>query len=413
MKFLVKLNRNYLFLFAAILFISSVAGYFILHRVILNASKESLLEKKDLIITQIMKTGEIPNLYPILEVKQAGRSSGHEPGFKMITIESEAENEAEPFLEYSQEIMIGNAWYVLKLRQPVFENSDLVLIIMLSFFTIISVSLGISFIISRKMNRTIWTDFETNLEAMEDFNFTGNASIELVKSNIEEFDRLSRVIKNLTEKLKAEYSTLKEFTENASHEIQTPLSVALLNMDEVLQQDLNEETFSKTVTAIRALKRLSSLNQSLILLAKIENRQFKAERDISLTDLIKSKLQEFDALLDAKNLEVEYTEESEFRLKIHEQLADLLLNNLFSNAINHNYKGGNIKLISARNELTICNTGNPDALKVETAFNRFTKGDPKSFGLGLAIVKKICDTHSLEIRYVKNDRHCFSVIRKQ
>lgn len=413
MKFLVKVNRNYLVLFTAILFFSSVAGYFILHRVIMNASKESLLEKKNLIITQITETGEIPNLYPVLEVKKTDGLTGHAAGFKMITIENKAEKEAEPYLEYSQELMIGDTWYSLKLRQSIFENEDLVLILSLSFFIIISVSLGITFFISRKMNRTIWADFETNLEAVENFNFAGNTRIELTKSNVEEFDRLSRVIENLTEKLKADYYSLKEFTENASHEIQTPLSVALLNMDEVLQQDLNEETFAKTVTAIRALKRLSSLNQSLILLAKIENRQFKAEREISLTGLIKSKLREFDSLLDSKNLELQYTEESEFRLKIHEELADLLLNNLLSNAINHNYQGGNIQLVSARNEIKICNTGDPNSLTVETAFNRFTKGDPKSFGLGLAIVKKICDTHSLEIRYVKNDRHCFSVIRKQ
>jgi signal transduction histidine kinase len=411
MKFLTKLNRNYLVLFTAILLISSVAGYFILYRVILDATKESLLEKKNLIISQIRATGKVPGIYPILEVKKSGRFIGSKPGFNMIMIENESEDEAEPYLEYSEEVMIGGEWYTLKLRQSAFENEDLVLIITLSFFMIITVSLGITFFISRKMNRTIWTDFETNLEAIEQFSLDGNQKIALVQSNIEEFDRLNRVIEKQTGKLRADYLSLKEFTENASHEIQTPLSVALLHLDELLQMDLNEEAFSKTLAVIQDLKRLSSLNQSLILLAKIENRQFKAEREISISDLIKRKLKEFDTLFESKKLDVTYSDKSDFRLHIHEQLADILINNLLSNAMNHNYEGGNIRIITDRDEIRICNTGHPNTLEDNSVFNRFTKGASKSFGLGLAIVKKICDTHHLEIRYLKTDLHCFLITK--
>jgi signal transduction histidine kinase len=402
MRFLAKINRNYV----------ALVGYFFLHRVIMDATKESLVERKNLIVAQIKDTGKIPNLYPIVEVEKLDRATGRKPGFKLIMIQNETENEAEPYLEYSEEINIEDSIYSLKLRQSSFENEDLVIIITFSFFMIILVSLGITFFISRKMNRTIWSEFKTNLEAVERFNFNGNQRIALVKSNIEEFDRLNRVIETLTKKLSADYLSLKEFTENASHEIQTPLSVALLHLDEVLQQDINEEAFSKTLAAIQALKRLSSLNQSLILLAKIDNRQFKAEDRISMNEIMERKLLDFEPLIKAKNLEFKYTVENDFRLKIHEQLADILLGNLLSNAINHNLDGGSIQLSIGRNELMICNTGSPNTLTQETAFNRFTKGDSKSYGLGLAMVKKICDTHDMEIRYTKNDLHCFTVIKK-
>jgi signal transduction histidine kinase len=410
MRFLAKINRNYAILFATVLLISSLAGYFILHHIILDASKESLLEKKELIIKQISQTGEIPNLYPVVEVKRLDRATGSKPGFKQILVQNEEEHENEPYLEYAEEIKVGSADYSLKVRQSSFENEDLVLIITLYFFIIISVSLCITLLVSRKINRTVWATFETNLETIEKYNFSGNSKIKLVDSTIEEFDRLNHVIAALTEKLSADYFALREFTENASHEIQTPLTVALLHLDEILQQDLNKELFEKTMAAIQALKRLSSLNQSLILLAKIENRQFHSEKEISLTDIIKQKLQEYEPLIKAKKLEVAYRAESDFRLKIHEQLADLLLNNLLSNAINHNLDGGSIQLISTANKLEICNTGINNNLTGENIFNRFTKGHSKSYGLGLAIVKKICDTNNLEIRYQKNDRHCFSLM---
>jgi hypothetical protein len=106
MRFLAKINRNYVALFAAALFISSLVGYFFLHRVIMDATKESLVERKNLIVAQIKDTGKIPNLYPIVEVEKLDRATGRKPGFKLIMIQNETENEAEPYLEYSEEINI-------------------------------------------------------------------------------------------------------------------------------------------------------------------------------------------------------------------------------------------------------------------------------------------------------------------
>jgi signal transduction histidine kinase len=409
MKFLYKINRNHLILFTAILLISSVAGFYILHHIILNATKESLVEKETLLIKQINETGEIPNLYPVIEVKKIDQLSDEEPEFKEILIQNDVEGELEPYLEYSNHVKINDSLYSIKLRQSIFENEDLVIILALYLFLIITVSFGVSFFISKKMNKTIWADFESNLRAIERFNFGDNKRITLLESTIDEFDRLNRVINSLTEKLIADYLSLKEFTETASHEIQTPLSVALMNLDEALQMDLNEEAFKKILTSINALKRLSALNQSLILLTKIENRQFKADGDLSLNDLISRKLQEFSPLFESKELDVELKYEQDFILKMNDQLADLLFNNLLSNAINHNLKGGSIQLVIRQAELIICNTGDPNSLTDDTIFDRFTRGNSKSFGLGLAIVRKICETHHLEIHYTNDKLHCFTI----
>ena len=67
-----------------------------------------------------------------------------------------------------------------------------------------------------------------------------------------------------------------------------------MNLEEVLQKDLDQDTFEKVVTSIKGLKRLSSLNSDLILLAKIENMQFPATEEITINDLIKRKIEEFD-----------------------------------------------------------------------------------------------------------------------
>lgn len=413
MKFLTKINRNYFFLLTLILLGVSISGYFIIQAIILNDAKESLLEREFLIKKHILKTGEIPNIYPTVEVKIIDRRVTDKPQFKEVEIENELEKELEPFLEYSSQVKIGDWYYSIKLRQSSFERADLALILALFLFILLLSAFAISYLITGKMNKSIWAQFEHNLGEIEKFSFHEKQNLNLIKTDIEEFDRLDKVVTDLTEKLRSDYFSLKEFTENASHEIQTPLSIVLLNLEEVLQQDLNSETFQKVVSSINAIKRLSSLNQSLILLTKIENRQFKAEQVIILNDIVRRKISEFEPFFETKKLKVELHSEQDFKLIINEQLAELLIGNLLTNAVNHNIQGGRIHISIQENKLEIYNTGEENSLTDNTIFNRFAKSNSKSFGLGLAIVKNICETYNLEIHYHKNDFHCFIITSKQ
>jgi len=350
LKFLTKINRNYLFLFVLMLFTISIGGYFILKWIILEDTKESLLEKEIHIVGQIKETGELPNIYPIVEVKIINHQTNQQPLFREVYIEDELEHELEPFLEYSNELEIGESWYSIQIRQATFESEDLVVILSLLLFILLLSAFGISYFITKKMNNTVWADFEQNLSEIEGFSFSENKTLNLKKSGIDEFGRLNKVIENLTRKLSGDFVALKQFTEHASHEIQTPLSIIMLNLEEILQHDIPEDIFKKVVASIKAAKRLSSLNQSLVLLTKIENRQFKAERSLSINKLMMQKLQEFETLFEAKKLTVDFQNDQEFQLKINEELAQVLISNLLSNAINHNIPGGKIE-ISVREKM--------------------------------------------------------------
>lgn len=407
-----KINRNYLLFIFIILSVATVGGYFVLHVIIINGAKENLKAKEYLIEQQILRTGEIPNLHPVIEVIRTEDSLIQKPFFKEVGIRNELENENEFFLEYSNKIKINDSYYIIKLRQSAFENEDLVIVLSLTLFVLLLSAFVISYSITRKTNKTVWSDFEHNLHEIESFSLSGEDDISLVKSGIDEFDSLNRVMSGLIKKLKTDYSSLKEFTENASHEIQTPLSIVLLNLEELLQHDLNNESFTKVVTSINAVKRLSTLNQSLLLLTKIENRQFKVDKTVSLIELVNRKTEEFSTLFDTKNLKIDVQVEQDFLILMNEQLAEILINNLFSNSVNHNINGGNIKVLIDKETFMICNTGEDTTMTGSNIFNRFTSGKPNSSGLGLAIVKEICDTHNLEIHYLKNELHCFIINQK-
>ncbi len=412
MKFLTKINRNYLILLTVTLIVVTGSAFLILNKILLHNTRRNLIEQATLIKKQIAERSELPNIYPIIEVKKDTQNSVTKPIFKKIVIKNAREDEFEEFLEYSSRIEVKNNFYSIKLRESTFESEDLVTILTGTLSILLLSVLIIAFFVSKKINKTVWKDFEKNLQEIEQFSFTANKPLQLLKSDIEEFDRLNKVVNNLTEKLETDYLSLKEFSENASHEIQTPLSIVLLNLEEVLQQDLNEETFKKVLISMNALKRLSTLNQSLILLTKIENKQFIADKTIIFNEIVTRKTEEFSSLFETKNIRIELELLNDFAVKINEQLAEILINNLFSNAIKHNLTDGEIHVLISEDEFKICSSGEQNSLTDDNIFERFTKGNSNSFGLGLAIVKNICETNQLDIHYSKNRLHCFNITRK-
>lgn len=412
MKFLHKINRHYFIILILLLLLISFSGYFLLNAIIKHEVNEDINQKEMAIIQEIKNQNTLINLYPYIETQVVDEAKTSAKSFKIIYISDESEGETEPFLEYSNSVKINDQWYQIIVRRSLWESNDLMIAIAFPLLLLLLLAFTFSFFIGKKLNKTIWKNFEVNLNQIENFSFTETEKLALTNTGIEEFERLNKSILSMTDKLQDDYYALKEFTENASHEIQTPLSIVLLNLEELLQQNLSEEAFKQVVASINAIKRLSTLNQSLILLTKIENRQFPAEKTLNINAIVKQKINEFASLCNTKKIDFDFHAEGVFELNMNEQLLEILIANLFSNAINHNINGGKIVITIQDRVLKICNTGKPNSLSDKTIFKRFTKGDRKSYGLGLAIVKKICDTYNLDIQYKKDDLHCFIIHSK-
>ena len=107
----------------------------------------------------------------------------------------------------------------------------------------------------------------------------------------------------MTEKIYQDYLSLKEFTENASHEIQTPLSVMRAKIELLLQmENLNDEQVQHIASLYESVNRLSNLNKTLILLTRIENDQFPDKRRINLNERIKYHLENFEEAIKSKEI---------------------------------------------------------------------------------------------------------------
>lgn len=263
--------------------------------------------------------------------------------------------------------------------------------------------------ITKNSNRTIWKPFFKTLEEIKSFSIQSKKSIELVDSNIQEFSELNTHLKTLTDKVTSDYQNLKQFTEDISHEIQTPLAIIQAKIENIIDEssDLTNNNLATLNDIQKNTKRLAKLNKGLILLTKIENEQFNTVETIDLNFIISSFLYDFEDILNIKNLKLKLHEINNCKLLMDKVLADILFSNLIGNAIKYTPEHGDVFIEITSNSFTISNTGVSALIHPDRMFQRFFKEDKKSqsLGLGLAIVKKICDYNNFTVYYTFTNKH--------
>jgi signal transduction histidine kinase len=394
-------------LFSVLIFLTASALlYFILAAIINEEINEKLSVNIERIRQEIEK-GKLPHqLYPIIEVKELKNSSISALVVKDTLLYDPVENENELFREVSAIEIINNKKYYITVRSSLIEAHDILEAIGLSISIVFVIMLIGLFLINVRISKNLWRPFYYNLEILKNFSIHENISIELKSSNITEFKELNESIKKLTDKVRSDYHNLKEFTENASHEIQTPLAIIQSKLELLIQiPEMSEEQAQYIHTILSATHRLSKLNQTLILLAKINNLQFPECELINLSDIIEKQLVSCHDFIAAESITVEKNLE-EITITANKILVETLISNIINNAIKHNLENGEIRIDLKENKLIVSNTGQPLTIAPEKLFERFYKADMASdtLGLGLPIVKKICETNHWKVTYNNNNQ---------
>ena len=274
-------------------------------------------------------------------------------------------------------------------------------ILFISLATILLI-MGTSLIINRVLLKRLWKPFYSSLDILKNFRVDKKQSLDFPSTQIDEFTFMNHTIQKTTNQAQQEYSLLKEFTENASHEMQTPLAIIRSKLDLLIQDENLSEGQSKTMqSAYSAIEKLSRLNQSLLLLAKIENNQFAETTNINLKQKLEEKLDAFHELWQNQGISVS-SSLADATVSLNNELTDILLNNLLSNATRHNFSNGCIKIVLKEKTLEISNSSKEKELNSQQMFLRFFSQDKKSRynGLGLSIIKQICDVSGFSIRYL-------------
>jgi signal transduction histidine kinase len=305
-------------------------------------------------------------------------------------------------------------YYELHIVSSMVEEDDLITDLLYSILWLYLILLASILVINNILLRRIWQPFYQILDRLKRFTVESPETVADPETKVTEFNMLNDSVKALLDRTIASFNSQKQFIENASHELQTPLAISINKLELLVEKNSTSDSLVQEISSvIQTLERLTKLNKTLILLSRIENMQFSALSIVNmnqLTDNIASDLSDFAAF---KSVTITIAHESVLRLELNQELASIMVLNLLKNAIIHNVEGGSVEVSINSSGINIENTGATPKLDTSKIFTRFYKGSSlhTSSGLGLSIVKSIADLYAYHLQYdYKNGKHAFAVI---
>lgn len=402
-------SKWYLFLVSIIMLcFGAILFFFLLDYVIEYDVENKLKRRKNYTVSKLMESDSIvqyqnysANMLYVEEIEPFDIAGEDQLSDTIIYDKIEQKNIT--YRKLTFKLKARENFYYIELRRSLLEKHQIFGGVIALVVLIVVVFSSILAFLNHKLSKNIWLSLQGILDNIKNYNSSSTAQLDFPKSAIEEFDILSNEITNLTHKIQ------KEFIENTSHEMKTPLAIINNKLELLLQsENLTQQQLDSLNSSIRATKRLSKLNDSLLLLARIKNKQYDQTKKINLNILVSEHLHNLSELTEAKGMSVITDFTDEVLININPFLADILIENLISNAILHNNEIGSLVIQISANKLLIINTGDKPNTAPNNLFNRYSRSSAKtnSLGLGLSIIKSICDNYHFSVRYTfENDRH--------
>jgi len=417
MKLLTKTTLNYLSVTLFVFLFGIIAFYYQLRHQVNQNIKIELEKRKSSIINQLLSAHSSvvtpPNqnekvIISLLKEVPSPQLSFYDTLFYDYTAKKYV-----PFRQLGFVASFNHTDYYIQIFKSLEETDNLIVRIFLIMAVLVILIIITLLITVRQTSLRAWKVFYDTIKKINSYDINSHHDFSLSPSDVKEFDDLNRVLIAMTDRIKKDYSNMKEYTENASHEIQTPLAIINSKMELLLQsQNLDEKQFKAVADAYEASNRLSKLNKTLLLLAKIENRQFPESKSISPQTLINAQLETLEDLIVSKKIKVVRKYEEGVVLYMNPYLAEILFSNLVKNAIRHNLTEGELSIQISSGLIRISNSGTELKIDQKSLFERFNKqsSSPESVGLGLAIVQKICDVYDFNVSYLyEHNMHKFSI----
>lgn len=416
MKLISKTLLYYLLISLPLLLIAGIFSYYLINSELKDGTDESLSGEQQRAEQLIRSFSEPQKLFLTVDstsIIQPVQQQQLSSGFSDTLIYDKVEKEPVNFRILRSYYTFRKQLYQITLLKNTVEEDELLEGILSSFAFILVFLLMGFFLMNWLISKKLWFPFHKTLSILNTYQLKNHKQYQFDQVNTIEFNQLNKALNNMTTKIYSDYQQQKEFTENAAHELQTPLAVIKASTELLMQSpNLEESEMNRLQVIDNTIKKMVSLNKALLLLSKIESNQFTESETIHLNQLIIKSSKGFEDFIAAKKIQLNLKLDSDIVVTMNAALADILISNLLQNAIRHNQVGGQLTIELKEKSLLICNSGEALHISPDDLFVRFKKNEASadSHGLGLAIVKSIVDLYGFSISYnYRNGMHQFSV----
>ena len=387
--------------------VAGIVSFFTLHWVFDHETDEKLLGIQAEIESYVRENDTLPVFFQTVfdrwyaePMPYGSMKNIPAPAFSDTTLFNKFENEMEPFRQLRFPVMMRGQMWLMSVSASTVEHHDVVLILAVLLITIFGLLLLVMLWVNQVVSRQVWQPFFETLEKIRRFRLADHTPLTLPPSSVEEIQELNATLENLAHQVRRDYHMVKKFTEDAGHELQTPLAVIQSKVEVLLQDETLSEAQAQQINIIgQSTRRMTRLNQALLLLSKIENHQFFEHKTVNLKPLLEKRLGWLEDFIAEKRLELQ-PDLAEKTLDINPFLAETLVTNLLTNAVKHNFTGGLLRVTLNKNYLTVENSAALPEGSVADLTARFARGNTHSegVGLGLAIVQEICDQQDFDLK---------------
>lgn len=420
------LNQSLKYLSLSILLIIGLWGvifYFNMLHEIKESIDEGLENYKRLIIqkaqtdtTILSKDHFDESFFTIREISEAQALPATDRYTDTMIYMQDADDEdpeQEPVRMLTTVFKKGGRYYELNIANSMVEEDDLIEELLREAVWLYLILVAAVILINNAVLKRLWKPFYELLQQLKNFRLGSSKDLPTVETKTKEFTDLQNAVNVLLQHSIETYEQQKQFIGNASHELQTPLAITTNKLELLLEKGNLEEVQAESIAQVlQIIERLIRLNKSLLLLTKIENKQFFDNTTVSLNEVVRQTVTDLEEIAAFKQVMISITETGSLSVQMDSSLASIILSNLVKNAVFHNVPGGVVTIEMSENEMMVCNTAKAASLDAEKIFTRFYKSDtdPTGTGLGLAIVKAICGLYSFVISYhFENNKHCFKI----